>query len=379
MRPPGAVTNVTITGGFEFIVAEWTNPSDSDLANINIYVHSTTRKPQRPTHKVERFATSFFLGNLPKNTTRYFWFETVDYAGNRGPVSGPHRGTTISGIDLSHLGVNIGLVEIVRTLPRTGNFEGRTVFLTTDDKLYRYTGRAWTAAVPTSDLTGTIKKTQIADKAISTPKLAANSVTAAKIAANAITAVKIVANAITSGKIAAGAVTAAAVGTNEIIANVANIKNAIISSAKILSLHGDKIQVDTIIANKIIANEITRSYTLKASTARNILNNRWTEIASLGVNMSRGDVAIITAGFAYADDGAVFTTDADVRILASGTIVIEHDWTVRQGGTRIVSLSYLDDDNTPIKYQLQVRPRGGGSTAKPTIRDPHLSVTVLRR
>ncbi len=249
------------------------------------------------------------------------------------PLPGPTAAPRLAGIDLSHLGVNIGLVEILRTLPTTGNFEGRTVFLTRDDKLYRHTGRAWTAEVPTSDLSGTITETQIKDKAISTPKLAANAVIATKIAANAITAEKIKANAITAGKIAAGAVTAAAIGTNEIIAKVANIKDAIISSAKILELDGAKIKVDTIIANKIIANEITRNFTLKASNARNIANNIWTEVASLGVNMTTGDVAIINAGFAYADDGTAFTTDADVRILAAGTRVIQHDWTVRQGGT----------------------------------------------
>ena len=155
--------------------------------------------------------------------------------------TGPHSGTTIAGIDLSHLGVNMGLVEIASSLPTTDNFKGRTVFLTTDDKLYRHTGRAWTAAVPTSDLTGTITTTQISNNAISPPKLAANAFTAAKIAALTITSEKIAANAITAGKIAAAAVTAAAIG-----ANTANIKDAIISSAKIINLAGSKIQTDTI-------------------------------------------------------------------------------------------------------------------------------------
>lgn len=48
--------------------------------------------------------------------------------------------------------------EIVGTLPSTNLFEGRMVFLTTDDKLYRYTGSAWTAAVSGADITaGTLQ------------------------------------------------------------------------------------------------------------------------------------------------------------------------------------------------------------------------------
>jgi hypothetical protein len=63
-------------------------------------------------------------------------------------------------------------VEIFASLPDTGNFEGRVVFLTTDDKLYRYTGSAWTAAIPTTDLTGTISTAQIAASAIDVSKFA---------------------------------------------------------------------------------------------------------------------------------------------------------------------------------------------------------------
>lgn len=62
--------------------------------------------------------------------------------------------------------------EIVATLPTTDLFEGRMVFLTSDDKLYRYTGTAWTAAVPATDITGQVVAAQIADAAITTAKFA---------------------------------------------------------------------------------------------------------------------------------------------------------------------------------------------------------------
>jgi hypothetical protein len=51
--------------------------------------------------------------------------------------------------------------EIVSSLPTSGNFQGRLVFLTSDNKLYRFTGAAFTAAVPTGDLSGQIIGDQI--------------------------------------------------------------------------------------------------------------------------------------------------------------------------------------------------------------------------
>ena len=161
--------------------------------------------------------------------------------------------------------------EIVSTLPSTNLFEGRMVFLTTDDKLYRYTGSAWTAAVSgaditagtlqtaafassiepvtivssvpgtkstnsifntsdgklyrwngtsyvasvaTTDLSGQITGTQITDGAITTAKMTANSINGDRITAGTLDASKIVADSITAGQIAAGAIS-----TDELAAN----------------------------------------------------------------------------------------------------------------------------------------------------------------
>lgn len=134
----------------------------------------------------------------------------------RATGSGAYTGITLDKVvSLSKMK---GGYEIVATLPSTNLFEGRMVFLTSDDKLYRYTGTAWTAAVPAVDITGTITETQIANDAITSPKIAANAVTASEIAANAVTADKINANAVTADKIQAGAVTAAKISVTELSA-----------------------------------------------------------------------------------------------------------------------------------------------------------------
>ena len=63
-------------------------------------------------------------------------------------------------------------VEVVSALPTTGNFVGRVVLLISDGKIYRYASTGWTAEVPTTDLTGTITNTQIANGSISGTKFA---------------------------------------------------------------------------------------------------------------------------------------------------------------------------------------------------------------
>ena len=148
-------------------------------------------------------------------------------------------------------------VEVLSSLPTTGNFEGRVVMLLSDGKLYRYKDGAFTASVPTVDLTGTITSAQIAnnaitetkisDDAISTPKLKANAVTAGKIASSAITTDKLEANAVTAGKIATNAIT-----TDKLEANA-------VTTAKIAAgaISADKIQANSILASKIAIGDIS--------------------------------------------------------------------------------------------------------------------------
>jgi hypothetical protein len=49
---------------------------------------------------------------------------------------------------------NLAPVEILASLPETGNIPGRIVFLTTDAKLYRWTGSVWSREIAASDITG---------------------------------------------------------------------------------------------------------------------------------------------------------------------------------------------------------------------------------
>jgi hypothetical protein len=192
------------------------------------------------------------------------------------------------------------VVNSLPALPSSGYPQGSMVTLTTDNKIYRSTGTVWTAAVPTSDLTGTISdaqivglaaskvtgqlsdaqlasisaakltgqitNTQITDNSISTSKIAAGAVTASQIAADTITAANIAAGAITSselaagsvvaGKIAAGSVTASDIAANTITS--ANIAADTITAGNIAAgaIGASEIAAGAVIAGKIAAGTI---------------------------------------------------------------------------------------------------------------------------
>lgn len=140
-------------------------------------------------------------------------------------------------ITIAKFAQGITPIEIVNTLPTTGNFEGRIVYYTVDNKLYRYTGSAWTTAMNAADITGTITSTQIGANQIATGHLQTNSITSAQLAAGSVIAGKIAAAAISTTELAAGAV------------HAENLYSGCVTA--------DKIAANSITASKIAANSIT--------------------------------------------------------------------------------------------------------------------------
>ena len=114
-------------------------------------------------------------------------------------------------------------VEILGVLPTSGNFAGRQVFLTTNSKLYRYDGSAFTNLTPTTDLQGTISAGQVAANAITANTIAADAVIFGKVAAGAIKADQIASGEVNTSKLAAGAVTADKITVANLAAINANL------------------------------------------------------------------------------------------------------------------------------------------------------------
>lgn len=227
---------------------------------------------------------------------------------------------------------NLRPVEVVATLPTTGNFEGRTVYLSTDDKLYRHTGTAWTAAVPAADISGTladaqiaavaaskvtgqIAGTQISDGAISSPKIAAGAVVAGKIAAGSISATEIAAGAITAGKVAAGAITATEIAAGAITTD--KIAAGSVTAGKVAAnaITATEIATDAITAGKIAAAAVTTAkLAASAVTADTIAANA---ITTAKLAAGAVDAASIAAGAVSADKiAAAAVTAAKIDALS---------------------------------------------------------------
>jgi hypothetical protein len=241
-------------------------------------------------------------------------------------------------------------VEVVSTLPTTGNTAGRMVYLTTDSKLYRYDGTAYVAGVASADivgtiadaqiaavaaakvtgtltdaqiaavaaakLTGTIVTTQIADSAISTPKLAAGAVTAATIAAGAIIAGKIAAGVITAAEIAAGTITGAKIAAGTILAG--NIAAGTITGDRIAA---DAITAGLIAAGAIGASEIAAGAIVAGKIASGVITAAEIAAATItGAKIAAGTItaANLLAGTITANEIAAATITGGK--IAAGTI-----------------------------------------------------------
>lgn len=276
-------------------------------------------------------------------------FNTTDNKVYR--YNGTEWTTSLAAADLSgeiaasNFAQDLRPVEIVTALPSSGNFQGRVVVLTSDNKLYRYTGTSWTAAVSSTDisgaitsaqiasvaasavtgtltnsqiadlstakLTGTIIGTQVSDGAISTAKLAAGSVSTAKLTAGAVTADTIASNAITAVKIQSGAVESAKIAAGAIDAG--KIAANAITSEKIAA---GAVTAETIASNAITTGKLAAG----AVTADIIASNAITtgKISAGAVTASQIATSAITSDKILA--GAIQTDKIAANSITGGLI-----------------------------------------------------------
>jgi len=246
---PGLPTSISASGGFKFITINWTNPADSDLNFVEIYENSSNSS-SGATKVGNSSGDTFTRTNLGLSQTKYYFLKSVDYSGNKSAFTSSVNATTTylndadfeNGIRQIFIDGGVDLVEPVTSLPSSGAFTGQTVFLTTDSKLYNWTGSQWVVAAggaeSFSELTGSIAASQIPTGVITEAKIADDAITAGKISANAVGANEIAANAIESAKIAAGVITADKIATGVITGDklVANtITGGLLATAGIIT------------------------------------------------------------------------------------------------------------------------------------------------
>jgi hypothetical protein len=120
-----------------------------------------------------RLAFNLAEGKLYRDTGTA-WVKNVDTSDLLGQISNTQLAD--DAVDIKKLADGLTAVEIVNSLPTTGNYLGRTVVVTGTGKLWRWsnasTNSGWTSAVEAVDVSGQLTSSQIADAAIDAVKFA---------------------------------------------------------------------------------------------------------------------------------------------------------------------------------------------------------------
>lgn len=244
------VTGGSVTSLPESLRLSWSLPDltvvpNTDLDYVEVYEAGSFTAPIAGTAATFRAGkeNTFLRSNVTAGATGYYWARTVDQSRNKSAWAYLGTGTAQNGVSYA-----VGLANTAQSTANTAVtsangkntsfYQGTTPtairsgdlwFKTGTDELYEWNGSSWVLLnFKAAMISGTITNTQIADDAISTPKLQANSITSLKV------------------------------GTNQIVAYAANIADAVITSAKIVSLDAGKITAGNItVALNLTSGSIT--------------------------------------------------------------------------------------------------------------------------
>lgn len=291
------------------------------------------------------------------------------------------------------------VVNILPTLPDTAYPQGSIVTLSTNNKLYRSTGTAWTAEVPAVDisgqlsdaqiaaiaaakLTGQITSTQITDGSISTPKLAAGSVTTAVLAANAVTAANIAANTITAAQIAANTITASQIAANTITSSQIAADSITAASIAAGAITSSELAAGAVIAGKIAASSIGATEIIAGSITTSLLNFTPVQSTNVVASINASAEGIRISGSKITIDGTVSFTagyDPTTKIASGGAATdINNNTTTINGGkitTGTITASQIAS-NTITATQIAANTITASQIAANTITASQLSTDL---
>jgi len=155
---PAVASTITATGGIQQIKLNWENPSDSDLAFIEIF-ENTTNNQGTSALVVQTLADQHTITGLANDTTRYYWLRSADRSGNRSGFSPSVSATTLKislddlnqgVIDQFAAGDAFGIEPVGTLVGVVGEHIGQIKFLTTTNTLYVWTGTEWTTDLYTA-------------------------------------------------------------------------------------------------------------------------------------------------------------------------------------------------------------------------------------
>ena len=330
---PGSITAASFASGVEPISAVNSLPSPTGYTGPSVVFLTTDKKLYRYDSSVPEFTTLVTTADLSGTLGENLFSDTIR------PI------------------------ERVGTLPTTNLTTGRVVMLTTDSKLYRYSGTAWTKAISAADLDdqvnlatqvfGQVQATNINSGQISTASIQAGAVVADKIASGSISAVKLAADSVTANAIAANAVTASEIAANTITTTQLDTSQIFADSAVIGAIQSSSITTSAVVSaigsfefiqsSNIVAGAITGSKISADTIEANKL-----KIDGITLDTDGDNLVIKTGGVNTAQISTNAVTDSSVatalNILITSTSFtdtgLSKSVTVPANGSVIIMVSY---------------------------------------
>jgi hypothetical protein len=316
--------------------------------------------------------TAFIHPALAIGVTRWYFLKSVDFSGNKSAFTTGVSGTTTGvptvalvgqvvaaqvadgAINTAKFATGIVPVEILGALPATGNFEGRQVYLTTDNKLYRHTGSPTNASGFTRQTDGadivanSITAGQIAAGAIGASEIAADAVNADKIAVNAVTAGSIAANAVTAGKIATDAVTSGTIAANAITSG--KIAANAITAGKISAgaIDTTELIVDGAVSRRFYAQELVTTTIPTSGTPITVLSKTGMGGKFNAYQGAVGDRSNPIMISLYIRFWLMSAPTSQLDIVVIGERLLSGTW----GTVHIYELSALDGQRGPLHWSV---------------------------
>jgi len=349
---PGSITAASFASGVEPISAVTSLPSPTGYTGPSIVFLTSDKKLYRYNSSVPEFTT---LVN------------TTDLSGTLGE---------------NLFSDTVRPIERVGALPTTNLTTGRVVMLTTDSKLYRYSGTAWTKAISAADLDdqvnlatqvfGQVQATNINAGQISTASIQAGAVVADKIASGSISAVKLAADSVTANAIAANAVTASEIAANTITSTQLDTSQIFADSAVIGAIQSSSITTAAVVAAigsfEFIQSQNIQSNAITAGklAASNVVTNSAQISDGIITNAKIGSV-IQSSNYSAGSAGWIINKDGSAEF---NGVVVSRDLIVATGSQTLSDRSGLfNNDITTLEtiYIEGVYPAGfsawGGSNS----------------
>ncbi len=344
---PSPVTNLQSTNSFKTIWLDWTNPTDPDFFDVEIW-ESTTNNRTNAVLVGRETGTSFVRTGLTTGTTRYYWLRARDWSKNVSvwnPVSST-GGREVSTEQIAN--VDIAQEAVVRAAIANLAIDAQKIDLDAVRREHILDGEVLREHIANTAInaqkidlnavtaekidTGAVIREKIANTAIDASKIDLNAVTAEKIDTGAVIRTKIADTAIDASKIDTGAVTTTKIG--DLAVTNAKIGSAAITEAKIgnLAVTGAKI-ADAAIGTakisdlavstaKIGTAAITEAKIGDLAVTNSKIDNLAVDAAKIA-NLAVGEAKIASSAITTAKIANAAITNAKIGQLAVGEANIQ--------------------------------------------------------